>query len=206
MSDVADVSAFWSLLLDQVVLAGFADWVMAGNLLRKLSCRSSHELESLDKLVLGSVKLRVDLALEDVGWAVEFANDKAVAGFSGVVGVVVVDAVGQWLQVVTSVEELGDVGTSGSLDDELATWMVWSVVSSVKDQVVKQEKVSLSTSSNGVKLILGDDGEWVDETDVLAGVDLVAHFHDDQGNEEQDWGHDPQVEVLVAPGVVGVDA
>ena len=54
---------------------------------------------------------------------------------------IVVRAVILRFKVVTTVEELADVSAPGSFDDEFATWVVRSIVSSVDDKIVKKKKV-----------------------------------------------------------------
>lgn len=67
---------------------------------------------------------------------------------------VVVFTVGQGLQVVATVEEFRDVSASASFDDELATWVVGCVVSSVKYEVIKKEEMALPSARNSVELFL----------------------------------------------------
>ena len=133
------------------------------------------------------------------------ADDERVAGLTGVVGVVVVLAVGQGFKVVTTVEELLDVGTTGALNDELATRVVGCVVSGVKNQVIKDNKVALTTTSNSIEFLFGHDGHGAHKLNVLALVDLVSNFHDDEGHYEGHRGHNPQVVPLHTAGVVRVD-
>lgn len=106
---------------------------------------------------------------------------------------IVVRAVVLRFKVVTTVEELADISASGSFNDEFATWVVRSIVSSVENKVVKKKKVSLSFSSNGVELIFSHCGNGSPELLELADVDLVTNFHaGPRGKEEND---DSNVEV-----------
>ena len=52
---------------------------------------------------------------------------------TGIVCVVVVLTVVLWFKIVAPIEELADIGSSSSLDDELATGVVRSIVSSVNN-------------------------------------------------------------------------
>ena len=100
---------------------------------------------------------------------------------------IVVRAVVLRFKVVTTVEELADVSAPGSFDDEFATWVVRSIVSSVDDKIVKKKKVTLSFPGNGVELIFSHSGNRSPELLELADVDLVTNFHAcPRGKEEND--------------------
>lgn len=205
MTDVTNIGATWGDLLEQVVLTSAVDWVVALDLVREGSSLSSLESEGLDELVFGGIEFTINNDSADVDSTDEFTNDKGITSFTSVVGVVVVHSVGEWFQVVSTVEELGDIGTTGSLDDELATWVVWGVVSSIQNEIVEQEKVALASAGDSVELLLGDSGEWGLELNVLAHVQLVTDLHDNKWDNEGDWRHNPKVVPLHSVGVVGID-
>jgi len=118
--------------------------------------------------------------------------------------VVVVGAVVLRFKVVTTVEELADVSASGSFDDEFATWVVRSIVSSVEDKVVKKKKVTLSFSSNGVELIFSHRGNGSPELLELADVDLVTDFHAcPRAKEENDDSNEEEVGAASKSDVLG---
>lgn len=46
---------------------------------------------------------------------------------------VVILTISGWFKIVTSVEELADVSTTSALNNKLATRMIGSIISSIKD-------------------------------------------------------------------------
>jgi hypothetical protein len=62
-----------------------------------------------------------------------------VDGEASVICVVVVEAVVLWLQVVSSVEELADVGAASPFDDELTAGVIGSIVSGINDKVINKQ-------------------------------------------------------------------
>lgn len=117
----------------------------------------------------------------------------------------VVFTIGEGFQVVTTVEELGDISAAGALNDELATGMVGSIVSGVKDQVVEEDEVASALAGNSVEFFLSDGGQGADELEVLAQEDLIMSFHNNQWHQEGNGGNDPKVVKLVASCVVRVN-
>jgi len=57
--------------------------------------------------------------------------------------VIVVSSVVLGFKVVATIEELADVSASSSFNDKLATWVVWGVVSTIKDKVIKKKEMAL---------------------------------------------------------------
>lgn len=184
------------------MLSSPVNFEVTGDLLGKLGAGGSDKLESLDHLVLRGEAFLRNLHEANVDTADEFSDNETVAGYSRVVGVVVVGAVVCGLQVVAAVEELADVSPACSFNDELAAGVVGSVVSSIEDQVVEQEEVSLSFSCDGVKFVLGHGGEWSPEFNILANVVLVAALHNSpDANEENNNAH-PEVSWAAAENTV----
>lgn len=204
---VTDVTSVLSVFdfLHKVVLTSSIDVVVALDLVRKALSSNGLKLESLDELILGSVAFSGNLNLADVGTTVEFANDERVAGNAGVVGVVVVLAIVCGFKVVTTVEELGYVSSTGALNNEFATGMVGSVISAVEDKVIEEEKVASALAGNSVEFFFSDDSERSHELDVLSEEHLVANFKHDHRDNEGYGGDNPKVVPLHAVTVVGVD-
>ena len=144
------------------------------------------KLESLYELILGGIALTSDLNLADVGTTVKFTNNEGVAGDSGVVGVVVVLTVVCGFKIVTTVEEFGDISSTGALNDELATGVVRGVVSAVEDEIVEEEKVALTFAGDCVELFFSDNGEGSHKLDMLSKEHLVANLKDDHRHNKGD--------------------
>lgn len=120
-----------------------------------------------------------------VNSANELGNDKTVASHSSIVGVIVVGAVVLWFKVVASIEELADVSAAGSFDDEFTAWVVWSIISSVKNKVIKKKKVTLSFSGDCVEFFFSHGGNRSPELLELTNVDLMTNFHESPSTEEE---------------------
>ena len=99
-------------------------------------------------------------------------------GQASVISVVVVSSAILGLQVVAAIEEFTNVSAASPLDDELATWVIRSVVGGINDEVVKQEQVSSAFASNGVELFLSHGSSRSNEVDVSSDEHLVADLHD----------------------------
>ena len=91
---------------------------------------------------------------------------------------VVVSSAILWFQVVAAIEEFTNVSSASPLDDELATWVIRSVVSGIDDEVVKQEQVSSAFASYGVELLLTHGSSRFNEVDVSSDEHLVTDLHD----------------------------
>lgn len=115
----------------------------------------------------------------------ELGNDKTVASHSSIVGVIVVGAVVLWFKVVASIEELADVSAAGSFDDEFTAWVVWSIISSVKNKVIEKEKVALSFSGDSVEFFFSHGGNGSPELLELTDVDLMTNLHKSPSTEEE---------------------
>lgn len=117
---------------------------------------------------------------------------------------IIVGASSCWFQVVTTIEKLADIGTTSSLNNELATGMVGCIVGSVKNEIIKKQKVALTSSCNSIEFLLGNGNQWRCEFNKLAHKELMTDFKDDQRHEKLDWNADPEKCVLLAL-IVAVD-
>lgn len=107
----------------------------------------------------------------------KLSDDKSVASHSSIVRVVIVGSIVCWFEIVTTIEEFANIGTAGSFDNELATWVIRGIVGSVNYQVIKEKKVALSLSGYCVEFILGHSGDGSPELLELTNVNLVTDFH-----------------------------
>lgn len=86
---------------------------------------------------------------------------------------VVVDTVSEGFEIVATIEELGNVSSTGALNDELTTRVVGGVVSGIENEIIEEQEVTLAIADNSVELILGDGGHRLNEGNVLSKVNLV---------------------------------
>ena len=163
---------------------------------------NSFEFEGLYELVLRSEAFTGNSNHADVDTADELSNNKMVDGEASVVCVVVVEAVVLWLQVVSSVEELADVGAASPFDDELTAGVIGSIVSGINDKVVNKQQVTSSFASDRVKLFLSHHSGWLDKVYIGAHENLVTNFHDNPWQRKDDNTGDPKVWELFSRLVV----
>jgi hypothetical protein len=186
VTDLADVFAVGKLLLKKVVFTSVVDGEVTGNLGGKNLTGGSDELEGLNQRVLRGIEGRVNANITDNSLADHSANNESVAGLTSVVGVVVVDTVGEGFEIVSTIEELGNVSTTGALNNELTAGMVGSVVSGIEDEIIEEQEVALAIADNSVELILGDGGHGLNEWNVLSKVNLVFVFTETKDSNDTD--------------------
>ena len=120
---------------------------------------------------------------------------------------VVVGAVVLGFEVVATIEELANVSATGSFNDESATWVVRSIISSVDNKVVEEKQVALSFSCDGIELIFGHGGDGSPELLELADIDLMANFHKSpSAKEENDNSNIKEKRTASESDVLGFDS
>lgn len=184
MADLTDVSAVGELLLQKVVFTSVVDREVTGNLGGKNLTWSSDELEGLDQRVLRGIKGRVDANVANNSLADHSANDKSVAGLTSVVGMVVVDTVSEGFKIVATIEELGNISSTGALNDELTARVVRGVVSGIENEIIEEQEVTLAVADNSVELILSDGGHGLNEGNVLSKVNLIEVLTSDEDGDD----------------------
>ena len=179
------------------MLSGHINGEVLEDLGREASSLNGFESEGLYQLILGSEAFTGNLDHTNVNTADELANNKMVYGKASVVCVVVVEAVVLRLQVVSSVEELADVGAASPFDDELTAGVIGSIVSGINDKVVNKQQVTSSFASDRVKLFLSHRSGWLDKVYIGAHENLVTDFHDNPWERKDENTGDPKVWELV---------
>jgi hypothetical protein len=186
------------LFLDKVVLASHVDREVLENLGRETGSLNSFELEGLNELVLRSETFTSNMDHTYVDTADELSNNQMVNCETSVICVVVVEAVVLWLQIVSSVKELADVGATGPFDDEFTPGMIRSVVGSINDKVINKQQVTSTLTSDRVKLFLSHSGGRPGKVNVGAEENLVADLHN-YPRQRKNWNtSNPKVWQLIS--------
>jgi hypothetical protein len=175
------------------VLSSHIDGEVLEDLRGQAGALNSFEFEGLYELVLRSEAFTGNSNHTDVDTADELSNNKMVDGEASVICVVVVEAVVLWLQVVSSVEELADVGAASPFDDELTAGVIGSIVSGINDKVINKQQVTSSFASDRVKLFLSHHSGWLDKVYIGAHKNLVTDFHDNPWERKDENTGDPKV-------------
>ena len=192
MANITNI-AITLLLLNEIMLASHVNREVFEDLGGKTGSFNSFEFESLYELVLGCKAFTSDFNHTDVYVSNQHTYNHFVDGETSVVSVVVVLTVVLWFQIVATVEELTDVGSSSSFDDELATGMVGCIVSSINNKIIDQKKMSSTFASDCVELFLGHHSCRFDKINICSEENLVTNFHNDPWNDKCNSGSYPEM-------------
>ena len=113
------------------------------------------ELEGSNNLVILADLLNVHESCSPL--LLKPGNNKTVDHLPSIVGVSMILGTKQWLVVVASIEELGNVTTTVGLEDKPATWVRVCEIGHIENQVVKDNKLPFFRVDDGVELLLRHD-------------------------------------------------
>ncbi len=129
----------------------------------------------------------------DVYTSDKFTNNEVVDSETGVVCVVVAEAIILWLQVVAAVEEFADVSTASSFNNKLAAGVIWCIVGRIDDKVVNQQQVASAFAGDGVELFFSHNGGRSCEVDIGTKEQLVSNLQYHPWHEEGKETSNPEV-------------